>query len=135
MISINVNCMIGDKVYKICPKCNDRHNGSCKNCAWEGCIWSYCNIEPKIYKDGSFTKSPLQVVQKVVNERNFAHINEEWNIAYFESEQAAQKAIQEYDAISNIENCEERVKSFNEWYQRRKTDVNIERCNDEENKN
>ena len=34
---------IGETVYKICPKCNDKHDGSCKNCAWEGCIWSGCN--------------------------------------------------------------------------------------------
>ena len=25
-------------IYRICPKCNERHDGSCKNCAWNSVI-------------------------------------------------------------------------------------------------
>lgn len=36
---------IGETVYKICPKCNDRHNGSCENCAWRSALFSNgCDI-------------------------------------------------------------------------------------------
>ena len=27
-------CKIGDTVYRICPKCNDNHNGNCEGCFW-----------------------------------------------------------------------------------------------------
>lgn len=32
---IRFPCKVGDTVYRICPKCSDRHNGSCTGCAWE----------------------------------------------------------------------------------------------------
>lgn len=35
---IELPCAVGDTVYRICPKCNDRHDGSCKNCAWASCM-------------------------------------------------------------------------------------------------
>ena len=122
MEQIKVNCLIGDTVYKICPKCNDRHNGTCKNCAWGGCIWNYCTIDPYVWFDGSCNEYPKQVVTIKVNENNFIHINEQWNIGYFATKEDCEKAIAEYEAICAISDRKERKAEFDKWYNSRKTD-------------
>lgn len=33
---VHLPCKVGDTVYRICPKCNKNHDGSCANCAWQG---------------------------------------------------------------------------------------------------
>jgi len=126
MKNLKVNCLIGDIVYKICPKCNDQHNGTCKNCAWSGCIWNYCSIDIRVYEDGSCNKKPLQVVKRCVRENDFIHINEQFNITYFASEEEALKAIAEYDKIRSIEDNHERYNEFIRWEGKRRTDVNFE---------
>lgn len=126
MKDLKVNCLIGDIVYKICPRCNDRHNGTCENCAWSGCIWNYCSIDVKIYEDGSFINNPLQVVKRRVRENDFIHINEQFNVTYFASEEEALKAIAEYDAIRNIEDSNDRYNEFVRWTEGRKSNVSFE---------
>lgn len=52
---LRLPCGVGDTVYRICPKCNDNHNGSCSGCAWEysaaahGCL-IYGNAGTKTMK-------------------------------------------------------------------------------------
>lgn len=33
---VRLPCKVGDTVYRICPKCNPKHDGSCEHCAWKG---------------------------------------------------------------------------------------------------
>lgn len=52
---LRLPCRVGETVYRICPKCNDNHNGSCSGCAWEysaaahGCL-VYGNAGTKTMK-------------------------------------------------------------------------------------
>ena len=119
-VNVQIPVQVGQKVFKICPKCNDEHNGSCKNCAWHGCIWHYCTIDVHIYKDGSFNEHKKQVVETIVTEHNLVHVIDEWNITYFETVEAAEQAIKEYEQIIEIADRHERVAKFDEWYNARK---------------
>jgi hypothetical protein len=116
---IKLYCKVGQEVYKLCPKCNDRHNGSCKNCAWAGCFGAYCDIEPKIYRDGSGDGKKWQVVKKQVKETSLVHINENWNICYFDNEEKANISIKEFEEICKIEDREERYKAYLKWVKSR----------------
>lgn len=119
-VNIQIPVQVGQKVFKICPKCNDEHNGSCKNCAWRGCIWHYCTIDVHVYEDGSFNEHKKQVVETIVTEHNLVHVIDEWNITYFETIEAAEQAIKEYEQIIEIADRHERVAKFDEWYNTRK---------------
>lgn len=102
-------------VYKICPKCNDNHHGSCRNCAWQNCLGYGCEVGVGVWHDGSYNTGPLQLVPVRVVERNFITILKSWNVMYFPTEKAAGVALTEYDAIRGIEEKEERYNAFSEW--------------------
>lgn len=55
-------CKVGDTVYRICPKCNDDHKGSCDRCAWEntGGVEG-CNVFG-LWGDGQFPANKCTVV-------------------------------------------------------------------------
>lgn len=116
---------IGDVVFKICPKCNERHNGSCMHCAWSNAIQSYgCDIGPKMYPDGSGLDKTMQIVKKVVTDKNLFTICELFGIQYFESEDDAKAAIMEFEVIRRIPDKNERIRRFEEFTA--KTHVGIE---------
>lgn len=112
-------CKVGDTVYKICPKCNEHHNGNCKNCAWRGCIGSGCDIGVRVYSDGSYNEHPLQIVQYKVTENRFVTILKYWNVMYFSNAEHAEKAKTEYDEIRNVADRKERYKRYLMWEESR----------------
>ena len=116
---IELPVKIGNKVYKICPKCNDNHNGTCKNCAWGGCLGA-CDVGVHIYSDGSYTEKPLQIVEKLVTDHNIITVYDWWNIMFFDDEVKAKQAMKEYDSIRTLEDRTERVEKFRDWYNGRK---------------
>ena len=128
---LKVKVLIGDEVYKICPKCNDNHNGTCEHCAWRGCIWSYCDIEPRIYSDGNGNKKAWQMVKRKVTEQSFVHINEEWGVSYFATIENGLKAIEEFNDICKIEDRQERCSAFLRWRDSRKQCSGFRRDNNE----
>lgn len=67
---VRLPCKLDDTVYRICPKCNDKHNGSCKHCAWEGTAgWNGCTMFG-IWSDGQYPAERCQVIPwKVTWER------------------------------------------------------------------
>lgn len=66
---VELPCKVGDTVYKICPKCNDKHNGSCENCAWRGCI-SYCGCDVfGLWGDGKYPPERCTIVPYTMNWR------------------------------------------------------------------
>lgn len=116
---VTVPCKIGDKIYKICPKCNPDHCGSCQNCAWQG-QFGPCDVGVHIYSDGSYTKHDLQIIEKTVNCGNITTVYDNWNVMFFEEYDDALQALLEYDKIRKIEDKQTRVKEFNVWLKRRK---------------
>ena len=69
--TVKLPVWLNDTVYKICPKCSPKHNGTCENCAWSSCKHYGCDIGVGVYPDGSYHKSELQVVPVFVNIANF----------------------------------------------------------------
>lgn len=124
---IELPCLVGDMVYKICPKCNENHNGSCKHCAWAGCHVTGCDIGVRIYGDGSYNKHELQIVPVKVNRNNLFNTLEYWNIMFFETESLAKIAMRQYDAIRKMENKEERIEKFKSWVEARDAKISLER--------
>jgi len=79
----------GQKVFKICPKCNPRHNGSCKNCAWAGCDFHEgCSIYDQV-------EHTVQVVEKKVFWGAMKRMKVFWNFWYFPTRDEAQKRCDE----------------------------------------
>ena len=113
-------CKVGDTVYKICPKCNPNHNGTCRNCAWGGCFIGACDVGVGVYGDGSYTKHPLQIVKKTVRAEAITKIIDYWNIMYFASEEKAAIALKEYDNIRLTEDRHERKAAYDKWHESRK---------------
>lgn len=52
---------IGQKVYRICPKCNDRHNGNCEHCAWRMCSRPCTTYG--LWSDGQYPKEQCQILE------------------------------------------------------------------------
>ena len=52
---------LGKKVYRICPKCNDNHNGNCNNCAWAGCQRPCTTYG--LWEDGQYPKEQCQILE------------------------------------------------------------------------
>lgn len=112
-------------IFKICPKCNDNHNGSCEHCAWRATA-SVCDVGVWIWNDGSYNKKPLQIVPRRM--RTFdTTLAEWWNIQYFATKEEAETTLEEYDEIRNIEDRSERKAEFDWWCEKR-----IERFRDKE---
>lgn len=116
---VRVPCKVDDTVYKICPICNPDHKGSCKFCAWGGCDVA-CDVGVGVYSDGSYNKSPLQIVERKAYDKAITKIFDWWNIMYFANREQAAVALKEYDAIRSIEDRQARVAAFNKWYESRK---------------
>lgn len=112
-------CKIGDTVYKICPKCNEWHNASCEHCAWRGCHMTGCDIGVRVYSGGSYNELPLQIVPRYVSKGSFVTVCELWNTMYFATEEEANTAKEEYEAIRNIQDRNERYEAFKAWEAKR----------------
>lgn len=106
---------IGQKVFKICPKCNDNHNGNCMHCAWRGCFSNGCDIGVKIYPDGSYCEHELQIIEYTVSERTFFNVKKYWKTMFYPTLEDAQSGLKEYDTIRKIPDKDKRVKYFERW--------------------
>ena len=59
---LKLPCVVGDTVYRICPKCNDGHDGSCRNCAWENsCSNHGCDMYG-LREDGQYPAGECTIV-------------------------------------------------------------------------
>ena len=114
--------LIGSKIYKICPKCNNNHKGTCKHCAWSGCFPHGCDVGVRIWWEGSFEEHPLQIVEKLFTQNNFWTVLNYWNLMYFGSKEEAEAAMKEYDSIRKIEDRKERFLAYQKWESSRRVD-------------
>lgn len=109
----------GHEIYKICPKCNANHNGTCNFCAWQGTM-NVCDVGVGIFQDGSRNMLPLQVVKRHLNDNCSQRLYSLWNVQYFPSADQAKKALAEYDVIRNIKDSSERIAAYNQWVTERR---------------
>ena len=114
---------IGQEIYKICPKCNENHNGTCKHCAWAGCFTAGCDVGVRIYSDGSFGDYKLQIRPYKVTEYNFFTVKNNWNTMFFATQDEAEKALKEYDEIRKIANRDERIKRYDIWVEMKRSEI------------
>lgn len=70
-------CRIGDTVYRICPKCNDAHNGTCLHCAWSGTAGPQgCDVFG-MWENGQFPPEQCTILTWTVRWNNIPLI-EKW---------------------------------------------------------
>lgn len=92
---LKLPCAVGDTVYRICPKCNDAHNGSCKNCAWEN---SYSNRGCTVYggwKDGQYPMGECTIVPYKVSWNYIPNLLENIGKRVFLTREEAEAALKE----------------------------------------
>jgi hypothetical protein len=110
-----IPCKVSDTVYKICPKCNPNHNGSCKHCAWSGCHPAGCDVGVRVYSDGSFNEKEKQIVPYVVTANRLMTILKYWNVMFFATPEEAEKAKDEYVEICKTKDSDDRHYKYLEW--------------------
>lgn len=67
--AVELPCKVGDVVYRICPKCNDKHDSSCNNCAWASCITNCgCDVFG-LWDDGQYPAHNCTIVPYKVSWR------------------------------------------------------------------
>lgn len=59
---LRLPCEVGDTVYRICPKCGNDHDGSCKNCAWEGTAGMKGCTVYGLWRDGQYPPDKCTIV-------------------------------------------------------------------------
>ena len=92
---VELPCKVGDTVYKICPKCNDKHNGSCENCAWRGCI-SYCGCDVfGLWSDGQYPPERCTIVPYTMNWRFIPVVLKHIGTKVFPTREEAEKRLEE----------------------------------------
>lgn len=114
--TIVVPIWIGDTIYKICPKCNEEHNGNCDHCAWSGCSTQGCDVGVNVYPDGSCYDGELQIIKGKVYRNNFMTICDWFGIMYFDDIDKAKEAMTYYDDIRKEPDKFKRVKRFEDWF-------------------
>ena len=92
---IELPCKVGDTVYKICPKCNDRHNESCKNCAWAGCIsYDGCSVFG-LWGDGNYPPEKCTIVPYTMDYRFIPVVLKHIGTKIFLTREEAEKRLEE----------------------------------------
>lgn len=87
-------CQVGDTVYRICPKCNDKHNGNCENCAWRGSLSNHgCDVYG-LWSDGQFPASECQVVPYKVSWNYIPNLLEHFEKTVFLTKEDAEKELE-----------------------------------------
>lgn len=85
---------IGETVYKICPKCNDQHNGSCENCSWRSAIFTNgCNVFG-LWKDGQYPADKCTIVPFYIHFNSIPTIANQLGKKCFFTKEEAEKALE-----------------------------------------
>ena len=92
---IELPCKVGDTVYKICPKCNERHNGNCENCAWRGCIsYDGCSVFG-LWGDGQYPPERCTIVPYTMDYRFIPVVLKHIGTKIFLTREEAEKLLEE----------------------------------------
>lgn len=86
-------------VYRICPKCNAKHEGSCKNCAWNGVI-SNCGCTTfGLWGDGQYDADNCTIVKRRIIWNEIPTLAEHYLTRVFLTEQDAKLYLEaQHDA-------------------------------------
>lgn len=90
---VKLPCNVGDIIYRICPKCNDKHNCSCENCAWRGSLSNHgCDVYG-LWRDGQFPASECHVVPYKVSWNYIPNLLEHFGKTVFLTKEEAEKEM------------------------------------------
>lgn len=84
---------IGKPYYRICPKCNKDHNGSCKNCAWASCLTNCGCGTFGFWSDGQYCGEHNHVVEKILTWNEIPTIIREYGQLVFLDRESAEDAL------------------------------------------
>jgi GH24 family phage-related lysozyme (muramidase) len=90
----NIQKYMGQTVYRICPKCNENHNKSCKNCAWCGAVSFHGCTVYGLWNDGQYPKEKCQVIEQKLNWNWLPNFIKNLGSKTFFSIEDAQKALE-----------------------------------------
>ena len=92
-VLVQLQCAIGDTVYRICPKCSDTHNGSCSGCAWLSAVGNRgCDIYG-LWKDGQYPPEKCHIVPYKVAWNYIPNLMEHIGKTVFLTEKEAEDAL------------------------------------------
>jgi len=90
---LKLPCKVGDIIYRICPKCNDKHDGSCKNCAWSvGLSNCGCDIYG-LWSDGQYPPKECTIVPYKVYWNYIPNLMEHLGKTVFLTQAEAEEAL------------------------------------------
>lgn len=88
-------CKVGDTVYRICPKCNDKHDGSCENCAWRSCMTNCGCTTYGLWGDGQYPPDECTIVPYKVFWNYIPNMIEKFGKTVFLTREDAERALKE----------------------------------------
>lgn len=92
---VRLPCKVGDTVYRICPKCNDKHEGSCEHCAWETSASNRGCTVYGLWGDGQFPPDECTIVPYKVFWNYVPNLLEKFGKTVFLTREEAEKALEE----------------------------------------
>lgn len=93
--AVELPCKVGDIVYRICPKCNDNHNNSCKNCAWASSITNCGCTTYGLWGDGQYPAEKCTVVPYKVEWRYVPNLLDNFGVKIFSTREQAEARLKE----------------------------------------
>lgn len=90
---IRLPVKVGDTVYRICPKCNDKHDSSCENCAWCRCSAARgCDVYG-LWDDGQYPPDKCTIVPYKVTWNYIPNLMEHYGKTVFLTKEEADEAL------------------------------------------
>lgn len=98
-------CPLDSAVYRICPKCNDLHDGSCKHCAWCGTGgFDGCDVFG-LWNDGQYPADRCTVVPWRATWRTMPIVIKELGRRIFLTREEAENRLAELHRTEAINKC------------------------------
>lgn len=90
---LKLPCKVGDTVYRICPKCNDRHDRSCEHCAWRTALSnSGCTVYG-LWSDGQYPPDKCTIVSYKVTWNYIPNLLEHFGKTVFLTQAEAEETL------------------------------------------
>ena len=84
---------VTDNIYRICPKCNEQHNGNCDGCSWQFAATKQgCRIYG-LWSDGQFPVEKCTVVPYAVTWEYIPNLLEHLGKTAFLTKDEAEKIL------------------------------------------
>lgn len=90
-----------------------------------------CDVGVHVWSDGSYNEKELQIVERKIGNRTDFTLFELWNVQYFPTKEAAEKAMKEYDEIRNIPDNNDRKAQYDSWEAKQRAPFFLKRREEE----